>query len=704
MAALHTALQSLGPTDFSSVPIEETETKDYLQQLFAQAQIIIDSVPLPPPDTQVPTSRPRANTAASIISNASDLSSSSARSDPIDPSNVSLQKEWGKPIKLSPKENPLGPTTPRDFVTLLLTSSSALDHSNLTSSRSITPPSDKFLNGRELSKPAGHFIVISKPCVHPECPPRDGFIRGRYESVEFIREIPKKPKKSSSASDLLGQASSTHSKESALSLEKAALVQNAQQKLDQGESVDEILDTLQQHGPAPLVKSILLNEGRKRGKTISFAESRGFEANGEALNSPENGLDDTAEQNAVEWVMITRSDPGGSVPRFMVERGTPSGIVTDASKFIDWACKKEHPVSEDYAEEAVETAPEIDGSESRAKIPEAYQTSGHLAGIIEEAPKSTESSQTLVNGKISNGDLTNLDQGEQGGLLSSLADVAVKGIENYAPQAVVDQLPTHSVEVSAPLEAPSLLEPAIPDNNLSKADDSNSLVTTSSAASFASAEEHFSDDASVKSRSSTLNSPAKTNLSILSPQEKELAKFNERKKTLDERLAKLREDVVQNKEALTSKEEERVRKAEEKHARETAKQEARFRKEVSRLEAKRVKDAAKEAERKRKADDKDEKLKLTRERDEARKELDKMKEERELLREQVGALQRENTALVARVGKLEMGKLLLGEVQKEVQGGGAGARSRSSSLRKGRESGSKELEATVTLGNGARRD
>lgn len=33
-------------------------------------------------------------------------------------------------------------------------------------------------------------MVVSKPCVHPECPPRPGIIRGQYESVEVVREIP----------------------------------------------------------------------------------------------------------------------------------------------------------------------------------------------------------------------------------------------------------------------------------------------------------------------------------------------------------------------------------------------------------------------------------------------------------------------------------------------------------------------------------
>ena len=89
-----------------------------------------------------------------------------------------------------------------------------------------------------------HFMVVSIPVTHPDTPPRNGMIRGFYESIEMIREIPL---------------------------------------------------------PAS----------------------------------------DDAETNPVEWIMVTRSDPGGGIPRFMVERSVPSSIVQDAVKFLDWACAKD---------------------------------------------------------------------------------------------------------------------------------------------------------------------------------------------------------------------------------------------------------------------------------------------------------------------------------------------------------------------------
>lgn len=105
MAALHSALQTLSPTPFSSVPSDEKEAKEYLQEAFAKAQIIIDSVPPPPPLDDSVNTRSRAG---SSVSGSSGMYSSSARADPLNPSHVPFQKEWGKPIRLAPKDDPLG--------------------------------------------------------------------------------------------------------------------------------------------------------------------------------------------------------------------------------------------------------------------------------------------------------------------------------------------------------------------------------------------------------------------------------------------------------------------------------------------------------------------------------------------------------------------------------------------------------------------
>jgi hypothetical protein len=106
MAALHEALKALGPVDFSEIPIHDL--KLFLADAFSNGQLIVDSVPIPAPsDDSAALGRSRANTTSSIASSASEISLSSARSSLPPPDVEALQKEW-KPVKVNPKENPLG--------------------------------------------------------------------------------------------------------------------------------------------------------------------------------------------------------------------------------------------------------------------------------------------------------------------------------------------------------------------------------------------------------------------------------------------------------------------------------------------------------------------------------------------------------------------------------------------------------------------
>ncbi|KAJ8120732.1 hypothetical protein O1611_g10290 [Lasiodiplodia mahajangana] len=157
-----------------------------------------------------------------------------------------------------------GPTSPRDFVTLCLSSDTAMTESAL--------------DGVGESR---FFMLVSKPCVHPECPERQGFIRGYYESVEFIREI-KVDKPLHKTRPLGGDAS---------------------------------------EGPAPSTTDGSNNPGE--GADMPTPKDDGTEG----------GLEG---DSIIEWTMITRSDPGGSVPRFIIEKKTPEGIANDAHKFVQW--------------------------------------------------------------------------------------------------------------------------------------------------------------------------------------------------------------------------------------------------------------------------------------------------------------------------------------------------------------------------------
>ena len=553
-----------------------------------------------------------------------------------------------------------GPTTPRDFVTLLLTSSSALTGASSASAATISNLKD---NLPEFTEYPRHFMVISKPCKHPDCPPRDGFIRGEYESIEFVREIPQTPRKVSSIADLpryrrLSDASP--------SIEKEAILRHARQQ-----SADYIT-----------------TEGRTRGKTVSFAESRDSKAKDESVNRNKDAEDDV---HPVEWIMITRSDPGGSVPRFMVERGTPSGIVSDAGKFIDWACKRGYHSETPDAEENADEATELKVTEQSITSGTGLETAnknGQSASLDGVAHDHEPSLQPTIPTQT-------LGSAQGNGIFASLANSAYSSFEAYAPQAVIDRFPVHASEQSSSITPKAQLDDRSIADPLTPALEPSALSpvsSTTSIASFASADSHLSSPpASLKS---TNGAASLTSSPKVVSHERELAKLAARKQQIDAKFLKTREKETKNKEELTSKEAERLRKAEEKHAREIRKAEEKHEKEVQALEAKRKREESKSEEKMKRALDKDEKARLTREKEELRLELEMTKREKDILREQVGELQKENTGLVVRLGKLEGGGKIFKEVKDDLS---SESRSRSSSLRRNRGDGSK-IAAGEALG------
>lgn len=311
-----------------------------------------------------------------------------------------------------------------------------------------------------------------------------------------------------------------------------------------------------------------------------------------------------------------------------------------------------------------------------------------------DGAKHTEEEPTRYNDHPTRDDDVENQSAPQSSILSSVTNAAYASIGAYAPQVVIDHLPALStttrdeqVERSPVSRISSSESFASAEDGLDSASEiqadeeghSNGTRTRSNTQPNGTSSS-YPDTTSLKStRSETANSLAKEPPPVANIQERELAKLNERKKKLDDQLAKTREKELKDKQELTSKEQERILKAEEKHAREIAKQEEKYHKEVAKLEAKRAKETAKLEERRRKSEEKDEKTRLLRERDEVRLELDVVRKERDILGAQVRDLQRENTALVARIGKLGgEGKDLVRLVKMEDEAGGGG-RSRSGS-------------------------
>lgn len=557
MEALSSALQALGPVAYSDVPPDPRERRAYIRDSLEKARLIVESIPEPPNRSH------NANgSAASASSSSSEQSPgstdgagltslSSSPSLPSLESLAELQKVWGKPVNKfenNEKDNPLripvyklglkdgkgawfarrsihdglsfetwksklqrefvetlemrnnnskalengyirgigcdrilesesvrddsydrpgnegstnendigrievyhlsaqfpGPSSPRDFVTLLISSDKALEL-----------PSES-ANGKDKTVPSPRsYIIVSRPCYHHDSEPQDGFVRGRYESVEFIREIP-----------------------------------NVESQVD---------------------------------STISNTGSTG-----------------NSSSVPIEWIMISRSDPGGSVPRWMVEKGTPPSIVSDAVKFVKWASKQEGDDVED-----------TDGSDESNRVIKPEDTGGD-----ERKPSNTKENPQHIRrkpvhkggGNAESGsnatDVENSRTSQGPGVISSAANMVTAGLEMYAPKVVTDSL----LNSQRNQESNDQL---VPD------DEGSDSASMSSDLTFTSAESQFrnSDGGVVNSSRETnnnkgadaaLGTEAGTSRKEKNEEQisshKGLAKLALRKKELEEKLAACREE------------------------------------------------------------------------------------------------------------------------------------------------------------------
>jgi hypothetical protein len=477
-----------------------------------------------------------------------------------------------------------GPVAPREFVIMVVTGESVCKEES-----------------------ASHYVVVSIPVEHPDAPPRDRLVRGYYESVEMIREVKipadksRPGSKSKSSTDLLDMGEPRRSRRSR-------------------------------------------SMSRPRGTTISYAESRGPYAKGENIDR----AGDEDGESAVEWIMITRSDPGGGIPRFMVERNTPASITQDTVKFLKWALKQEEEALEEEEMEK-QGVPEEERERRRSVARERSIAEGEEYNPIE-----------------ANGHLAGILPPREGGILSSLTNAAEAAIENYAPNIVREQLepwlPHHQPRTDAAVDEDE------------ESTETSSLGSFESAQQFNTAEE--SRHTLADSSSSTPMAESLASLQIKDSSEsypeddkhyKELAKLEKRRKELEKKFEQQREREAKKSEDLGRKETKEAEKARDKHEREIKKQREKHEKEVKRLEEKREKEAKRQIERLKKQADKDEFTKVKRERDEFKKQVDVLKVENELLRKQLGELQRENTALVREVGKVEGGGNALRLVREDIK-------------------------------------
>ncbi|PYH94990.1 hypothetical protein BO71DRAFT_324155 [Aspergillus ellipticus CBS 707.79] len=309
------------------------------------------------------------------------------------------------------------PTAARDFVSLIVTWE--VGDGDGDGDEGEEDEEGKRNGGRE-------WMMVSRPCVHDDTPPVPGYIRGMYESVEYIRELP----------------------------------------LEENDDEDGGVDGADEEN------------GRER-------------------------------MNPVEWVMVTRSDPGGNIPRWMVEKGTPRSICADAMKFLNWACQEERP------------SPERKSTER--------SMGSQLGDVSSDDDESSESdfSDTEV---------------EHHGLIASFAYLVNAGLERYAPQTVLDYLPQHSRQLSAR----SVPEEIQTDKSSShdtreKGDDAASQGKASASLSVNSALDSAAEAGQEISAVEQMKKNKKGGK--LSSHEKQLAKLAERKRNVEAQLDRVRTDI-----------------------------------------------------------------------------------------------------------------------------------------------------------------
>lgn len=365
---------------------------------------------------------------------------------------------------------------------------------------------------------------------------------------------------------------------------------------------------------------------------------------------PLTGNED-AETNPVEWIMVTRSDPGGGIPRFMVERNVPSSIVADAIKFLDWACARNDEESHEAPKAGQETATDAPSQVVEAQPRYSLENSNGLgAGVgtsIADRPSSTRR-------RASHQAIDSLEPSHDG-YLDQLRG-AVSGLGAYIPDAM-NPMP-----------------------QLQRSSSSSSSTSVSTTDSFASAEQFTSApqglpiDTSIPTPSTL--SEVSVPLDDDSPHARELNKIETKKQQLREKLLSEQEKRTAATANASQQSQKEIDKAAEKHARDKKKQEEKYAKELQKLEERREKETKKLLLRQQKEAEKDKLATALRERDDARKEKELGEQENRLLKEQVAELQRENTALVVKLGKSDIGRDILAAVR--ADGGRTRASSRAS--------------------------
>nr|POE56203.1 hypothetical protein CFP56_69156 [Quercus suber] len=605
MAELHEALQALSPIAWSDVP--QDSLVDFLSESFAAGELICNSLPPAPDGTPFHESTPHYSE-PNLANSSDEIHASEARAYPAHESHEALQKAWGKPVSIKARDNPLnasiyklagkdrhgawfgrrsvheglgfdkfkramqrefpqsltvtggpgagairglaadrrlekvpvdgtgnlevyelsaqfpGPTTPREFLAAVMTTEDALSDKSAAQTASGT---------RHVPR---HFMIVSRPLHHDDAPDRAGYVRGQYESVEMIREIPLHANKASPA-----------------------------------------------------------GESEKEGSKTA-------------------GEDPAAELNPVEWVMVTRSDPGGGIPRFLVDRGTPEAMLGDLKKFFDWACGMDEV-----------PAPDVDVEQQEgASAKQNAIKGGAVDGAADADPPPSVSTRNGATAPAAVGAAE-----KTGGFISGIGSTLHAGMEAYAPAVVTNQV-NHYL-------SPEGQDGVSDSSNSDDSSDADSFMSATELHGVASAPEQLQPRSSdsLDAISLASNSSEMKDKKDMNSHEKEVLKLVRKRESLDRKLARKRADEEAKLQKSKAKDESDVTKAQDRLDREMQRSEAKHRKELERLERKREKELRKADEKRRKKDDASTLSRVSRERDDFRAHADLLRRENALLAAQV---------------------------------------------------------------------
>ncbi|OJJ47637.1 hypothetical protein ASPZODRAFT_64427 [Penicilliopsis zonata CBS 506.65] len=492
MAALHEALQCLQPTSWEEIPKEHDKLRGMLRELFGQARVIVDSVPEEP---EKKTSNTKTNT------------------------NTDLQKEWGKPLKVNSKENPLGiplyKLTGADGKGTWFARRSV--HEGLPFSvwkSKIASEIAETLRGNTARKEQG---------LPPDYAVRGIGAERKLEDIEVMDDENRDGNgdgdggnEGATLARLELYHVSVQFPRPTTSRDFVPLVISSEIGLNgsdvtagKGRSLI-ILSKPCRHGDVPP------DERYIRGQYESVEIIREI---------PRSSAAKTEPMNPVEWIMVTRSDPGGNIPRWMVEKGTPRSILTDAAKFVQWASQDDKASRDDKSDDhsTGDIEPNLreeiekgNGVQARDEVKEEEEEDGD-----ENPPAHT-------------------------GLIASVAHLLNMGVDKYAPQAVRDYIPHFTYDsFESESDDNSTSEP-ISDNDFAEKAPSSQIKVEEKCA------DEETDSHTSVSLASDIHEEHISPLDLiqqnknggkLSSREKELAKLALRKREVESRLDSLRSEI-----------------------------------------------------------------------------------------------------------------------------------------------------------------